>query len=52
MFIEMMDVLRKFIHAERTGNWLLNSSKLKEMLPFHDVFSSDGIVERHKSKCA
>ena len=31
---DMIDILRKFIRAERTGNWDLYLQALSEMLPF------------------
>ena len=34
MFMEMLDILRKFIRAERSGNWILHIQKASEMLPF------------------
>ena len=34
MFMEMIDILRKFIRAERSGNWILHIQKASEMLPF------------------
>ena len=30
----MIDILRRFIRAERTGNWLLHLSVVQEMLPY------------------
>lgn len=33
-YLEMVDILRKFITAERTGDWELSLQSLKEMLPF------------------
>ena len=32
-YIDMIDILRKFIRAERTGNWDLHLQALSEMLP-------------------
>ena len=33
-YMEMINILRKFIRAERTGNWGLHLQALFEMLPF------------------
>ncbi|PIK40129.1 hypothetical protein BSL78_23030 [Apostichopus japonicus] len=33
-YMHMVDLLRLFIKAERTGNWNLHLSTIKEMLPF------------------
>ena len=33
-YMDMIDILRKFIRAERTGNWDLHLQALSEMLPF------------------
>ena len=33
-YLDMMDIVRKFIRAERTGNWALHLESLSEMLPF------------------
>ena len=38
-YMDMIDLLRLFIKAERTGNWDLHLSTVKEMLPF---FASAG----------
>ena len=32
--LEMVDILRKFLKAERTGNWRLHLESVGEMLPF------------------
>ena len=32
--MKMMDILKRFIRAERTGDWNLHLSSLKEMVPF------------------
>ena len=32
--MDMIDILRKFIRAERAGNWDLYLQTLSEMLPF------------------
>ena len=34
LYMDLIDILRRFIKAERTGNWLLHLSTMKEMLPF------------------
>ena len=33
-YMDMMEILRKFITAERTGDWNLHKKSLSEMLPF------------------
>ena len=33
-YMEMIDILRKFIKAERTGNWRLHLQSVQEMLPY------------------
>ena len=38
-YIELVDVLRKFLIGERTGNWLLHLEALHDMLP---LFSATG----------
>ena len=32
-YMEMLDMLRRFIKGERTGNWNLHLHSMKEMLP-------------------
>ena len=32
--MDMVDILRKFLRAERTGNWALHLEAISEMLPF------------------
>ena len=32
--MEMLDILRTFLKAERTGNWNLHLKSLSEMLPY------------------
>lgn len=34
MYMDMLDILRKFIRSERTGNWDLHLQALSEMLPY------------------
>ena len=34
LYLEMVTILKKFIRAERTGNWKLHLEALREMLPF------------------
>lgn len=34
LYMDMIDILRKFIKAERTGNWLLHLQAVRDMLPF------------------
>ncbi|CAC5379455.1 unnamed protein product [Mytilus coruscus] len=36
-YTDMVDLLRKFIKAERTGNWTLHLQIIKEMLPYCDA---------------
>ncbi|GFS26848.1 hypothetical protein ElyMa_007067800 [Elysia marginata] len=33
-YLRMLDILRKFLRAERTGNWHLHLMAMREMLPF------------------
>ena len=33
-YLEMVNILRKFLKAERTGNWRLHLESVREMLPF------------------
>ena len=33
-YMDMIDILRKFIRAERTGNWELHLQALQDMLPY------------------
>lgn len=33
-YMDMVDILRKFIKAERTNNWALHLEALSEMLPY------------------
>ncbi|GFR73647.1 hypothetical protein ElyMa_003872400 [Elysia marginata] len=33
-YMKMLDILRKFITGERTGNWNLHLYSMKEMLPY------------------
>jgi hypothetical protein len=33
-YMAMIDILRKFLRAERTGNWTLRLEAIAEMLPF------------------
>ena len=33
-YMDMMDILRRFIKAERTGNWGLHLHTVREMLPY------------------
>ena len=33
-YMDMLDVLRKFLKAERTGNWKLHLQAMHEMLPY------------------
>ena len=38
-YMNMVDILRKFIKAERTGNWELHLQAVRDMLPY---FASSG----------
>ena len=33
-YMDMVDILRKYIQAERTGNWELHLQAVSEMLPY------------------
>ena len=33
-YMDMIDILRRFIKAERTGNWGLHLKAMQDMLPF------------------
>ena len=33
-YLEMVDILRRFLKAERTGNWRLHLKSVREMLPY------------------
>ena len=33
-YMEMLDILRKFLKAERTGNWKLHLQAMHEMFPY------------------
>lgn len=33
-YMSMVDILKRFLKAERTGNWLLHLSVVHEMLPY------------------
>ena len=33
-YLQMFEILRKFLRGERTGNWHLNLMAMREMLPF------------------
>ena len=34
MYIKMIDITRKLLRSERTGNWQLHLQAMYEMLPF------------------
>ena len=34
MYVEMMDIVRRYIYAERSGNWTLHLATVEEMLPY------------------
>lgn len=33
-YMKMVDILKHFLRAERTGNWDMHLSSMKEMLPY------------------
>ena len=33
-YMKMVDILKRFLRAERTGDWSLHLSSLQEMLPY------------------
>jgi len=37
LYIDLVDVLRKFLTGERSGNWLLHLDALRDMLPLFSV---------------
>ena len=48
-YMEMVDILRKYIRAERTGNWELHLKALSEMLPYmaasgHNNYTKSGLI--------
>ena len=45
-YMDMIDILRKFIRAQRTGNWELNLQALSNMLPY---LAASG--HNHYTKC-
>ncbi|CAG2195139.1 unnamed protein product [Mytilus edulis] len=47
-YSEMVQVLRQFIKAERTGNWPLHLQSIQEMLPF--LAASGHNLEQHKDE--
>ena len=47
--MSMMDILRKFIRAERTGNWELHLQSIQAMLPYmaasgHNSYTKSGML--------
>ena len=46
-YMDMVDILRKYIRAERTGNWELHRQAVSEMLPY---FAASG--HNHYTKSA
>ena len=34
LYMDMIDILRRFIKTERTGNWLRHLQSVRDMLPF------------------
>jgi hypothetical protein len=47
-YVDMVRLLRQFITAERTGNWLLHIRTLQEMMPY---FAAAGHNNYLKSTC-
>ena len=48
-YMEMVDILRLFIKAERTGEWMLHLKSLQEMLPFfaasgHNLYAKSAYI--------
>ena len=48
-YMDMIDILRQFIKAERTGNWGLHLKAIKDMLPFfaaagHNLYMKSGYI--------
>lgn len=48
-YMEMVDILRRFIKAERVGNWKLHLQTLRQMLPYlaasgHNLFVKSAYV--------
>ena len=47
--MDMLDILRKYIRAERTGNWALHLQAIQEMLPYlaasdHNLYAKSARV--------
>ena len=34
MYLKMMDIVRRYIYAERSGDWALHLATVEEMLPY------------------
>jgi hypothetical protein len=48
-YMEMVDILRRFLKAERTGNWALHLQSVREMLPYlaasgHNLYTKSAHV--------
>ncbi len=48
-YLEMVDILRRFLKAERTGNWRLHLQSVREMLPYfaaagHKLYAKSAYV--------
>ena len=48
-YMQMVDILRLFIKAERTGDWMLHLRSLQEMLPFfaasgHNLYAKSAYI--------
>ena len=48
-YMSMIDILRKFIRAERTGNWELHLQAIQDMLPYmaasgHNSYTKSGML--------
>ena len=54
-FMDMVDLLRTFLRAERTGNWPLHLQTLQEMLPYyaaagHNLYTKSVYIYLQKCK--
>ena len=48
-YIKMLGILRKFVKAERTGNWMLHLQTVRDMLPYfaatgHNAYTKSGHI--------
>ena len=49
-YMDMVDILRKFLRAERTENWALHLEAISEMLPFmaasgHNLYTKSAGID-------